>query len=367
MRVTGLVSWTDGGRTREQRASTFVTETRRGLPLPRYTWGPSGTAVTVAREARVVLPGIAVNAGARDGYEVQAAVTSPARSWAWTWYRDADADGALDPAEESLVLGDTDADGIRDTGAVETDQEVRVLATALVPAAETLATAARLHHQHAAADPAGRDEHRHRCGHGHRCGRRWRRRWRRWRHDDGLLAVQQRHRRRAGVHRLPDRHDDGDHDADRDQPGDVLRRQLRQQPGRQLDKGGVTWRSSASKIAAWTYQVPAVTSLSGTATVRFWAKPKGTDATKALGFAVRLSRGSGGGTTMIGTATVAPTVWGTTGFREVVVTVPVPVTSVAKNTVVRLQVVADGSSGDDTVIAYATTAYPAQVLLPVVT
>lgn len=105
-RVTVVVSWQDGDVERVRRAGTILTSTRRGLPLPNWTWtynGPAtivgGTPVqTVAPDADVSFGFVVRNLGAPDTWSL----TAPT---GWSWYLDTDQDGlwSEDLVTEPLV------------------------------------------------------------------------------------------------------------------------------------------------------------------------------------------------------------------------------------------------------------------------
>ena len=108
-RFTVQVSWTKNGRLNERRASTFLMNTRRGLPLPYYVWRYQGSnaAVTGGVATLTVNPGNDAdfglelrNQGARDSWQI---VAEPAG--AWQYYVDTDSDGlwSEDPATEPLL------------------------------------------------------------------------------------------------------------------------------------------------------------------------------------------------------------------------------------------------------------------------
>lgn len=118
-RLTVVVNWRDGGVERTRRASTLLTSTRRGLPLPNWTWKYNGPATVVAGvPTQTVAPGADVsfgfvlrNLGARDSWALTATT-------GWTWYRDSDQDGLWDGdpvAEPALSPVST---GLMESGAL---------------------------------------------------------------------------------------------------------------------------------------------------------------------------------------------------------------------------------------------------------
>jgi len=127
-RATVVVTWPQGGQIREKRVSTLVTQTRRGLPLPRFQFTTvSAASVTQGPSTQVVYGFRIKNYGARDAWNI-----STASGLTWTYYLDADKDGALD-ASETTELADSDANGAKDTGAVAVNGERYFLAVATAP------------------------------------------------------------------------------------------------------------------------------------------------------------------------------------------------------------------------------------------
>ena len=131
-RFTAVVSWNAYGRTHTRVASTLITDTRRGLPLPNYL------LQAIAPTEQTKQPGNAVsfaftvrNLGARDTFNITAS------SGAWDFYADTNGNGTLDvdddPAttDADLSLGNGDAaagNSDPDTGALEPNQTKRFFA-----------------------------------------------------------------------------------------------------------------------------------------------------------------------------------------------------------------------------------------------
>jgi type II secretory pathway pseudopilin PulG len=131
-RLTVVISWQDGMRTRTRSDSTIVTYTQRGLPLPVYKLTPVGaTSLSVNLSAQVVYGFSVTNQGAPDRFNLSVADTyttgSASSTWdssfssGWLWYRD-DGNGAYGPEDHdspSDVVVDTNADGIIDTDKID--------------------------------------------------------------------------------------------------------------------------------------------------------------------------------------------------------------------------------------------------------
>ena len=99
-RLTVVVTWKVRGSTHTRKTSTLVTNTRRGLPLPNFTYtyrGPAtmsgGVATFTKAPGNVVDYGMVLtNLGARDSWTITSSTTG------WTYYLDTDADGLWDGA-----------------------------------------------------------------------------------------------------------------------------------------------------------------------------------------------------------------------------------------------------------------------------
>lgn len=118
-RVTVEVSFEANGRDHVRTASTLVTNTRRGLPLPIFRFDYNGAAplvsgrwkVTVAPSADADFGLVLRNLGARDTWNI----TSSQGGWAF--HLDTNQNGVLDTGEPALT--DTDGDGVPDTAPIE--------------------------------------------------------------------------------------------------------------------------------------------------------------------------------------------------------------------------------------------------------
>lgn len=137
-RVTVEVDWTGHGLTRTRRISTLVTNSERGLPLPRFKFKAFAVFVLQAdpyvqsvNPGNPVVFGLAVeNQGARDRWDVFDDGLNT-----WTYYRDVDDNKLWDPTVDNVVVTDTDGNGVRDTGLIEPTRTVRMFAVRTIPAA----------------------------------------------------------------------------------------------------------------------------------------------------------------------------------------------------------------------------------------
>lgn len=103
-RLTVRVTWQIRAKVHERQVTTFIAETRRGLPLPRFILAADGAWATTAG-GTVTLPAKLTNRGARDAWNLQL-VPSGAGWGAVTWYQDTDGDRTLDVGEP-LIPGKT--------------------------------------------------------------------------------------------------------------------------------------------------------------------------------------------------------------------------------------------------------------------
>ena len=128
-RLTVVVTWTSQGKSHSQTSSTFVTATRRGLPLPRFLLqfsSPPPVDQTKSVGTTVAYGFRLKNYGARDAWNISASAGT------WTYYVDTNKDGLLS-AGEVTQLTDSDGNGKIDTGLINTNEEAFLLATATVP------------------------------------------------------------------------------------------------------------------------------------------------------------------------------------------------------------------------------------------
>jgi prepilin-type N-terminal cleavage/methylation domain-containing protein len=142
-RLTVVARWSTAGQSHQRITSTKIVDTRRGLPLPKYTWQSYGTPVTsVPRGTRLTVAAALTNRGAKDRWNLAATATSPGGTvlpWTWTFYLDADGDGVYNPTVDVQRL-DPDANGNWDSGLVSTDGVVNALAVTDLSPTETVQT-----------------------------------------------------------------------------------------------------------------------------------------------------------------------------------------------------------------------------------
>lgn len=133
-RLTVTASWTAYGQTRVRTISTLLTDTTRGLPLPRYSVSPtSGTSVTLNPSTTLTWGFQVINRGARDTFNVSASAGT------WSYYQDTDCDGSRDVGEDTLLTNTDPAQNTAlDTGKLEPNNNPPFCVTAqrAIPAGE---------------------------------------------------------------------------------------------------------------------------------------------------------------------------------------------------------------------------------------
>lgn len=136
-RITVRASWDRRGTIHTRQATTLLTLSRRGLPLPQFTWGDPASYAVTQGATKLEMKAHLTNRGARNTIKLELA-TSPSRA-AWTtpassvsWYRDLNGSGYVDTGEPLLP---SDGSGNYTTGSLEPDEELFIVAVVtLVPA-----------------------------------------------------------------------------------------------------------------------------------------------------------------------------------------------------------------------------------------
>jgi type II secretory pathway pseudopilin PulG len=374
-RVTVIATWTVNGQVHTRRSSSFFTDTRRGLPLPRFTMGTAATYKTNVG-ATLALPVRITNVGAPDAFNLSATV--PASGGTWTWYYDSNGDGVYTSADSAL--SDTDGNGAIDTGILQPGQSilafaVRVIAsgedttqsvlfTAVSAAQPSASTASQSFTDQVLVNPAS-------C-------------------TGCTLTTYYLHNGSAysdtayqGVGTAPMPFDKtapastrtGLYNYSTDCTGSTDCGALL--AGRHIRAGGGAAETDKTKVAPWYYQVPNNTCLKGTASITVWVRAAdgggaATTLTAYIGSDQNNNWTNGSNFTAAGSGTA--TLAAATSGSWQPVTIGVPITSnldssgscagafsTSKYLVIR--VVAGGTT--NVRIAYDTTAFPAQALLPV--
>jgi len=135
-RLTVVVSWTALGKTHNRTYSTFISSTKRGLPLPNFKF----TATNGSSLTSCAAPGSSVrysftvkNNGARDQWLISTAQTSPAGPVAWTYYVDTNSNGIYDSAYDLPMSADATT-GLPTTGLLDPNGTLNFFAFATAPA-----------------------------------------------------------------------------------------------------------------------------------------------------------------------------------------------------------------------------------------
>lgn len=124
-RVVTIVEWTTGGTTRNFRASTLVYAASKGIPVVRFELLPEDQSLVALRDEQVTFVHTITNLGFPDSFDL--AMPNPAeRNWTKTFYNDVNNNGLYE-AGTDIALGDTNGNGIPDTGTLTTDQRMQVL------------------------------------------------------------------------------------------------------------------------------------------------------------------------------------------------------------------------------------------------
>ena len=136
-RVTVRATWNSGGLTHSRQSSTYVTRTRRGLPLPNFqvtaTEGVT-SAISVNAGAQLVLPFTVVNRGARDTFNLSI-TSAPSLGSTFDLYYDTGGSGTYEASgtDADVPAEDADADGTPDTDEMSTDATLPMVAVTTVP------------------------------------------------------------------------------------------------------------------------------------------------------------------------------------------------------------------------------------------
>ena len=134
-RLTVVATWISYGQSHQRIISTILTETTRGLPLPRYSVIPTSVTTLTGTPSSTLTWGMQViNRGARDTFNVSASIGT------WTYYVDTDCDGARDVGEDTLLTNTDPAINTQlDTGKLEPNNNPPFCMTAqrAIPAGET--------------------------------------------------------------------------------------------------------------------------------------------------------------------------------------------------------------------------------------
>jgi len=135
-RLTVIASWTSLGKTHSRVYSTFISSTKRGLPLPNFKFTPaSGSSLTSCAS-----PGSTIgyaftvkNNGARDQWLISTSQTSPATPVTWTYYIDSNGNRIYDAGVDQPLSNDATT-GLPTTGLLDPNGTMNFFAFATAPA-----------------------------------------------------------------------------------------------------------------------------------------------------------------------------------------------------------------------------------------
>lgn len=354
-RVTVVVTWVTNGVTHTRRLSTLVSDTVRGLPLPRFTLAASRTINTSA-SGPVALPIRLANQGARDSFEFTVAPTSPT----YLFYLDDNRDG-VHQSTELTPLGNSPSGkpytGLLDPGQVffavayrvagPTEVSSSVTVTATSVAQPTLAGASHFVTDSIviAGSPACSTACYARTASLHNSAT-----------AGGATATQEV---------MP---------ANLNAPtftGALPAYSGGTTPGRAVAVGrDAVGTNSLTDVADWRFQMPANSKFDGTVTVTLWASADSTAGSHTLSFALgtsTLNTSNNNFTSVVQAATPASmaTSWAATP-QQITVTLPVTNLTIASGQYLVLRVQVASSSSGPMHLQYDTTTYPAGMSLPVV-
>jgi hypothetical protein len=363
-RITVTIEWSVNGKTHSRKTSSFFTETRRGLALPKYSMGTAGTFKTNVG-ATLVLPVKVTNIGAPDAFNITA-TAPPAGTWAW--YYDSDGDGAYTVADS--LLGDSDSDGTKDTGPLQTNSSITIFAVRTVAVGEALTQTVTFTGRSSAQPTATTAVNSF---------------------SDQVLVNPAQCACTLTTYFLHNSATNGNtaYPAgpmyfDRNAPA-AARQTLYDYStdcstqtsgavdcgsvpaGRYVRFGGSSNENNITKVGAWYYAVPSATTINGTASVTIWARVadgSGTAGTLTAYIGSDNNNSLSGSFVVAGSGTVTFPATSPAGWQSVTVGVPISSAfSVARNKNLVVRVVASGSL--NLRLGYDTNEYNAQVSMPV--
>lgn len=363
-RVSVVVSWSQYGKDHVRRAASAVTDTRRGLPLPKFSFGAPVTLQTNVG-AYLAIPATLSNVGAPDAFNLSA-TAPPAGSGAWTWYFDNGPSlkafdrpvslGGSNPADTPVTSTDGDAAGLPDTNIVQPNTSVQLLLVRQVVAGEPVSQSVTLTATSAAQPLAATAVQSFTVQVGINpasCS------------GCGLITYLLHNGAVAGdtTTTTP-----LNMDVNAVRPVSALPNYSTEvapsAAGRQVFAGGTATESNGSRVAVWYKQVPRATTLQGTASVRVWARTADGSATTMNAYigsdqnSNQITGFSLGGS---GTATLPATAPGTWQM----VTFSVPITNAFSIGNTKYVAVRITTATKDVRLAYDTNTFPADATLPV--
>jgi Tfp pilus assembly protein PilV len=362
-RVTVVVDWTTGGTTRSRLSSTIVADTRRGLPLPKYTWTAAVTKA-VSRGGRLDLPATLVNKGARDSWDVAASVKTAGGAtlpWTFTWYLDGNGDGVWETTD--TLLGQSG--GTYNTGMLATDQVLKVIAVAYISATETLGTdtatlaATSKSQPTATQQPALADSVTVNAPTCAVAGCQYKQLYfHNWADVSNVPLADSATPSGASVNQMNATAPTGttlfNYDTDRDTVA-----------GRSLDVGGTGYGDlTVSKSAYWRYGVATNTTFAGTAYVSLFGVLRSLDPSGTGVVNVYLRAQNGASYTNVGSASFSAAPWGTSSLGSFTIPITGLNFTIAKNALLEVEVQVGSTASGTMDFGYDTTTYSASLSIP---
>ena len=353
-RMVVIIEWPMGNQTNSYRTSTFIALARRGLPVPKFELAPAAQTVEVEPGNAVVLPHTIRNLGIVDTYDLE--MTTNPRNWIVNFYKDGNANGTFEPVVDSLLL-DTNSTGKPDTGSVQTDAIIHLLAVFVLSPTETPGPVGMTLKATSGANNAVS----------------------RTSNDTVVVGF-------AGItlnlHNYPTPPiADTDWQANMAMdisPGSAetlfiySKNYYSAKPGRFIDKTNAQPEESSRQFMAnWVYQIPKNnTTFNGTVQLKLWVAAKDFNCDKLLHIRAFLRRKddpiTNGGPELARGDAVIPAPGGSApcGFRQITLTMPVANVKVDKDKWLELKVTNRLTSGDPALIAYDTATYNSTLKLP---
>jgi len=143
-RVTVIASYKRDGANFSAKASTVITQSRRGLPEPKFNLDELSTAGqrVSAETGDIVFETRIDNHGIVDTYDIDPGKMTSNPSW-WrtpnvTFWHDVDGDGKLNRDIDKQITEDTNGNGLIDTGSIKTEGSARLLVVYTIRPNDTL-------------------------------------------------------------------------------------------------------------------------------------------------------------------------------------------------------------------------------------
>lgn len=371
-RVTVIAQWTINGILHTRKTSSFFTDTRRGLPLPRFTMGTAGTYKTNVG-AKLALPIKITNVGAPDAFNLTASAP-PSGSWSWYYDSGATPDGVWTSTDAPLT--DTDGDGVPDTGLLQVNGSILIFAvrtvgtgepttqtvtfTATSSAQPTASTASQGFSDQVLVNPASCSSCTLTTYFLHNSSTYGATVYQSTSGNNTPMSMD----KTAPASTRLNLYDYATDCSSLAGAADCASLPY----GRHIRVGGAPAETDRTKVAAWYYSVPTATTIAGTASLTLWVRAAdGTGSATSLTVYVGSDTNNSisGSWSQAGSTTVSVPATTTPGWQAITVGIPISGTlSINQNKYLGVRVVTNGALNIRT--AYDTTTYNAQAVFPVV-